>query len=228
MNAKAKICIVDDEPDIREILRFNLEAAGYAVTCCGRAEEVLAMSDVSDLYLLDVMMPGMSGFDLATMLKQQSETRAVPIIFLTAKSAEDDTLAGFRLGADDYVAKPFSVREVLARVKAVLARTAHTEVPAQQLTFEGLQLDPSAKTLMMDGTPVEMTKTEFELFSLLLSQPGCVFSRQQLLDLVWPEDVVVTERTVDVNITRIRKKIGRYATHIVTRQGYGYLFQKED
>lgn len=222
-----RILVVDDEQDLCEILCYNLTAAGYQAEAAYSAEEALA-ENISqyNLLLLDVMMPGMSGFELAQQLKSDETTAKIPIIFLTAKDTEDDTLQGFGLGADDYVTKPFSVREVVARVKAVLSRASINE-PTSMLTFEGLELDFAKKTTMVDGMMVALTKTEFELLGLLLKHRGQVFSRQQIFDKVWPEDVIVTDRTVDVNITRMRKKIGRYGSMIVSRQGYGYVFEEE-
>jgi DNA-binding response OmpR family regulator len=179
-----------------------------------------------DLLLLDVMMPGLSGFEFAERLKRDEKTAKIPIIFLTAKDTEEDALHGFDIGADDYVTKPFSVREVMARVKAVLSRLAS---PAKSrptnLVYEGLSVDLMKKTVSVDGNVVELTKTELELLCLFLSHRGQVFSRQELIEKVWPQNVVVTSRTIDVNITRMRKKIGRYAACIVARQGYGYLFE---
>lgn len=221
-----RILVVDDEQDLCEILLYNLSSAGFQADAAYSAEEAIAKGvSQYDLLILDVMMPGMSGFELAEQLKGHPETSKLPIIFLTAKDTEDDTLQGFCLGADDYVTKPFSVREVVARVKAVLARTQVNEAEECLLTFEGLVLDLGKKTTMVDGESVSLTKTEFELLGLLLRHRGQVFSRQQIFDAVWPEDVVVSDRTVDVNITRMRKKIGRYGSFIVSRQGYGYVFE---
>ena len=176
-----------------------------------------------DLLLLDVMMPGMSGFELAEKLKADEETRHIPIIFLTAKDTEDDTLQGFSLGADDYVTKPFSIREVMARVKAVLSR-GRSEAD-DKLVYEGLVIDISSKTVTIDGEAIAFTRTEYELLKLLLEHKGKMFSRQQLIDKVWPQDVVVLERTVDVNIARLRKKLNRYAACLVSRTGFGYSFE---
>ena len=178
-----------------------------------------------DLMLLDVMMGGMSGFDLAHRLKTEEKTAHIPIIFLTAKDTEQDMLHGFGLGADDYIAKPFRIMEVLARVKAVLNRSTHsTQVSPETLRYDHLVLNLNTKTVSVDGEEVAFTKTEFELLRLLLEHKGRVFSRQELIDHVWPSDVMVLDRTVDVNITRMRKKIGRYAPCISTRLGYGYYF----
>ncbi|MBP3214101.1 MAG: response regulator transcription factor [Bacteroidaceae bacterium] len=219
-----KILIVDDEPDLRDILCFNLMAAGYEANTAQSAEEAL-QSDIAtyDLLLLDVMMPGLSGFEMAERLKAQPRTAHLPIIFLTARDSEADLLTGFDLGADDYIAKPFSIKEVQARVKAVLSRSATT---AEPLAYQGLAMNQTNKTVSMDGEPVTLTKTEFELLSLFLAHRGRVFSRQEVMSRVWPSDVIVTDRTVDVNITRLRKKLGTYAAHIVTRPGYGYLFEE--
>ena len=220
---KKQILIVDDEQDLCEILQFNLNAAGYGTDVAVSAEEAIGKGiEQYDLLLLDVMMPGLSGFELAQRLKTDEKTTHIPIIFITAKDAEDDTLQGFGLGADDYVTKPFSVREVVARVNAVLKRN---QTQAKVLKYEELMVDTISKTVTIDDARVELTRTEFDLLALLLSHRGQVFSRQELLDLVWPDDVIVTERTVDVNITRLRKKLGGYASCILTRQGFGYFFK---
>lgn len=236
---KKRILVVDDEQDLCEILLYNLKAAGYDAEAAysgetafeqivNRTRLALSSSEKSfDLLILDVMMPGMSGFELAERLKGNPATSSIPIIFLTAKDTEDDTLQGFGLGADDYVTKPFSVREVVARVKAVLARSQSTAIGETIVSFEGLVLDLGKKSATVDGESVSLTKTEFELLGLLLRHRGQVFSRQQIFDAVWPEDVVVSDRTVDVNITRMRKKIGRYGSCIVSRQGFGYVFEEQ-
>lgn len=221
-----RILVVDDEQDLCEILLYNLKAAGFQAETAYSGEEAMEKEPSRyDLLILDVMMPGMSGFELAERLKADVQTSHIPIIFLTAKDTEDDTLQGFGLGADDYVTKPFSVREVVARVKAVLARSQSYPTKESIVSFKGLVLDLSKKTTMVDGENVSLTKTEFELLGLLLRHRGQVFSRQQIFDAVWPEDVVVSDRTVDVNVTRLRKKIGRYGCYIVSRQGFGYVFE---
>ena len=226
---KKRILVVDDEQDLCEILLFNLSAAGFeaeAANSADEAQERLLQGDNFDLLMLDVMMPGMSGFELAELLKRDARTAHIPIIFLTAKDTEDDALQGFGLGADDYVTKPFFVREVVARVKAVLNRSQpRGGQSASMLQHEGLMLDEAGKRVSIDGEDVALTKTEFELLSLLMKRRGQVLSRQELLDGAWPHDVVVTDRTVDVNITRLRKKLGRYALNIVARQGFGYMFE---
>ena len=224
-----KILVVDDEQDLCEILLYNLKAAGYEAEAAYSGEMAMDKNPSQyDLLLLDVMMPGISGFELAKRLKGDENTSRIPIIFLTAKDTEDDTLKGFGLGADDYVTKPFSVREVVARVKAVLARSQSNAKSESMISFEGLVLDLGKKMTTVDGESVGLTKTEFELLGLLLKHRGQVFSRQQIFDAVWPEDVVVSDRTVDVNVTRLRKKIGRYGNCIVSRQGFGYVFESEE
>jgi DNA-binding response OmpR family regulator len=219
------ILVVDDEQDLCEILCYNLTAAGFQAEAYFSAEQALEC-DIAryDLLLLDVMMPGMTGFELARQLKQTESTARVPIIFLTAKDTEDDMLEGFHLGADDYVKKPFSVREVVARVNAVLGRSA-VRRDDNCISYEGLVVNLDKKQVTVDGTLVQLTKTELELLALLLGHRGQVFSRQEVLTRVWPKDVIVTDRAVDVNITRMRKKIGRYSQYVVTRQGFGYLFE---
>lgn len=223
-----RILVVDDEQDLCEILKFNLETEGYEVETANSAEEALEMNIASfDLLLLDVMMGGMSGFQLAKQLKDNPMTANVPIIFLTARDTENDTVTGFNIGADDYISKPFSIREVMVRVRAVLRRTAEQTGDADEskiINYQGLQLNLDKKTVSIDGEAIPFTKTEFELLRLFLEERGKVFSRQELIDRVWPKDVMVLDRTVDVNITRMRKKIGKFAKCIVTRLGFGYYF----
>lgn len=226
--ADKRILVVDDEQDLCEILSFNIQIEGYYVDTANSAEEALEMDIASyDLLLLDVMMGGMSGFQLAKQLKENPMTAHVPIIFLTARDTENDTLTGFNLGADDYISKPFSIREVMVRIRAVLRRTAEQNGSADEpkvIGYQGLVLNLDKKTVSIDGEAVPFTKTEFELLHLLLEEKGRVFSRQELIDRVWPKDVMVLDRTVDVNITRMRKKVGRFAKCIVTRLGFGYYF----
>lgn len=227
MKQNYRILVVDDEQDLLEILKFNLETEGYTVDTATSAEEALTMDIASyDLLLLDVMMGGMSGFAMARRLKENTATGTVPIIFLTARDTENDTITGFNLGADDYISKPFSIREVLVRIRAVLRRTQTEEdsEEPQTLCYQGITVNLDKKTVSIDGEEVPFTKTEFELLRLLLEEKGRVFSRQELIERVWPKDVLVLDRTVDVNITRLRKKIGRFAKCIVTRLGFGYYF----
>lgn len=224
----SRILVIDDEQDLCEILKFNLETEGYQVETANSAEEALEKDIASyNLLLLDVMMGGMSGFQLAKQLKNSEVTAHIPIIFLTARDTENDTVTGFNLGADDYISKPFSIREVMVRVRAVLRRTASRLEGAEEpavISYQGLLLNLDKKSVSVDGEDVPFTKTEFELLRLLLEERGRVFSRQELIDRVWPKDVLVLDRTVDVNITRMRKKIGRFAKCIVTRLGFGYYF----
>lgn len=227
METKYRIMVVDDEQDLCEILSFNLETEGYDVSTANSAEEALEMGvEQYNLLLLDVMMGGMSGFAMAKKLKSDPATKDIPIIFLTAKDTENDTVTGFNLGADDYISKPFSIREVMVRVRAVLRRTAEKEGQQHQnvIQYQGLELNLDKKTVSIDGEDIPFTKTEFEVLHLLLDERGRVFSRQELIDRIWPKDVLVLDRTVDVNITRLRKKIGRFSKCIVTRLGFGYYF----
>ena len=225
-----RILVVDDEEDLCEILKFNLENEGYGVDTANSAEEALRM-DLSQyhLLLLDVMMGEISGFRMANMLKKDKDTTHIPIIFITAKDSENDTITGFNLGADDYISKPFSIREVMVRVKAVLRRTA-TPLPVKEeevLEYKGLTLNIPQKKVSIDGTEVPLTKKEFEILMLFLQNKGRVFSREDILSKVWHDEVCVLDRTIDVNITRLRKKIGEYGKRIVTRLGYGYCFECE-
>ncbi len=231
------ILVVDDEPDICEILQFNLETEGYAVESCQSAERALEMinsrPDGYDLLLLDVMMSPMSGFALARLLKQQPATAAIPVIFITARDTENDLITGLNIGADDYIAKPFSLREVMARVKAVLRRCQRKEesfAPKAKgdalppLQYKGLKIDREGKTVSVDGKEATLTKTEYDILTLLLENPRRVFSRGQMIAEIWRDDVIVLDRTVDVNITRLRRKIAPYGANIKTRQGFGYSF----
>lgn len=228
-NFKHRILVVDDEQDLCEILKFNLETEGYEVDTANSAEEAIVKDIPSyNLLLLDVMMGEMSGFAMAKKLKADERTCNVPIIFLTARDTENDTVTGFNLGADDYISKPFSIREVMVRIRAVLRRTAPQPEENERniLKYQGLELDLDKKTVSIEGKQVAFTKTEFELLHTLLDEKGRVFSRQELINRIWPSDVLVLDRTVDVNITRLRKKIGPFSKCIVTRLGFGYLFEE--
>lgn len=227
---ETRILVVDDEEDLCEILKFNLENEGYEVDTANSAEEALKRDIGSyNLLLLDVMMGEISGFKMANMLKKDKKTATVPIIFITAKDTENDTVTGFNLGADDYISKPFSLREVVARVKAVLRRTVPTETEKapEQLTYQTLVIDITKKKVSIDGEEIALTKKEFEILFLLLQSKGRVFSREDILSRIWSDEVYVLDRTIDVNITRLRKKIGIYGKRIVTRLGYGYCFETE-
>lgn len=224
-----RILVVDDEEDLCEILKFNLENEGYEVDTANSAEEALKMHiSCYHLILLDVMMGEISGFKMANLLKKDKKTAGVPIIFITAKDTENDTMTGFNLGADDYISKPFSLREVLARVKAVLRRTAASESARapQRLAYRSLVIDTAQKKVSIDGEETPLTKKEFEILLLLMQNRGRVFSREDILARIWSDEVYVLDRTVDVNITRLRKKIGEYGKCIVTRLGYGYCFEE--
>ena len=232
-----KILVVDDEQDICEILQYNLETEGYEVVTANSAEEALELPlQEYGLILLDVMMDKMSGFQMARKMKDNPATAPIPIIFITALEGEDNMVKGLNIGADDYIAKPLSMKEVKARVRAVLRRASfsnqHPEgkgafpTSDHQISYEGITLDLNAKLATLDGEHLSLTKLEYEILSLLLQHPGKVFSREDLLKYCWPQDVLVLDRTVDVNITRLRKKIGRYGQQIKTRVGYGYCFEK--
>lgn len=228
MNKKT-ILVVDDEEDLCEILKFNLENENYFVDVAYSAEEALKLDLTGyDLILLDVMMGEISGFKMASMLKKDKTTANVPIIFMTAKDTENDICTGLNIGADDYISKPYSIREVLLRVKAVLRRTERdsNNLPANKLSFETLEIFVDRKQVEIDGEIIQLTKKEFEILVILLSNSGKVFSREDILEKVWNDEVYVLDRTVDVNITRLRKKIGRYGKHITTRMGYGYCFDE--
>ena len=223
-----RILVVDDEEDLCEILKFNLENEGYEVDTANSAEEALKM-DISSyhLILLDVMMGEISGFKMANMLKKDKKTAKVPIIFITAKDTENDTVTGFNLGADDYISKPFSIKQVQARVKAVLRRSMEEKKPVNEniLTYNTLKLDTQRIKASINGEEVALTKKEFEILKLLLENINHVFSREEILSRVWKDEVYVLDRTIDVNITRLRKKIGEYGKNIVTRLGFGYCFE---
>lgn len=219
----ARILVVDDEEDICAILKFNLSKEGYEVVTANSAEEALTLDIASfNLLLLDVMMGGMSGFELTGKLKTDPKTAGVPVIFITARDTEDDAVEGLDLGADDYISKPFSIREVVSRVKAVLRRTA--AIPDAST---GIFIDDEKKVVTVDGAAVALTRIEYEIFKLLFTNKRKVFPREDILSKVWPDDVIVTDRTVDVNITRLRKKIGEYGNRIVSRHGFGYLYEEQ-
>lgn len=219
----ARILVVDDEEDICAILKFNLSKEGYEVVTANSAEEALTLDIASfNLLLLDVMMGGMSGFELTGKLKTDPKTAGIPVIFITARDTEDDAVEGLDLGADDYISKPFSIREVVSRVKAVLRRTA--AIPDAST---GIFIDDEKKVVTVDGAAVALTRIEYEIFRLLFTNKGKVFPREDILSKVWPDDVIVTDRTVDVNITRLRKKIGEYGNRIVSRHGFGYLYEEQ-
>lgn len=222
-----KILVVDDEEDLCEILQFNLESEGFAVDIANSAEEALKLlTDSHELILLDVMMEGMSGFKMAEKVRKELQLN-IPIIFLTAKDTENDMLTGFSIGGDDYISKPFSIKEVTARVKAVLRRSSLKEIPEKKKMLEigELTIDLSSKNVLLNGLSVQLTKKEFEILYMLAKNPNRIFSREDILGKVWQEDGYVLERTVDVHITRLRKKLGEFGKHIANRSGYGYCLE---
>lgn len=219
-----KLMIVDDEAGIREILQFNLENAGYKVDCASSAEEALEMlSSDHCLILLDVMMGGMSGLRMAEVLRNEHHNE-IPIIFLTARTDPDDLLAGFSAGGDDYIPKPFSIQEVIARVKAVLKRTASVSETSDMIHIGEIRIDKERKMVYVNGEPVAFSKKEFEVLLLLASHPGQIFSRENIIDELWKDAPYVLDRTVDVHIARIRSKLGSCKNYLTNRTGYGYVF----
>jgi len=228
---KNKVLLVDDEEDITEILGFNLKSEGFDVDIVHSAEEALT-KDFKDynLILLDIMMGGMSGYKLAEAIRDKGIR--TPIIFLTAKDTENDLLTGFSVGGDDYISKPFSIKEVIARMKAVLKRSeklSDNPKATDQLIFgDDFIVDFDLKEVFINKEKVALTKTEFEILSLLINEPNQIFSRERIINTLWSETPYITERTVDVHITRLRKKLGAFARFIANRQGYGYFFNYSD
>lgn len=232
-----RILIIDDEPDLCEGLKLNLEIEGYEADVAYSAEEALEKNLPSyDLILLDVMMGKMSGFEMARILKRNPETANIPLIFCSAKNSDDDMIAGLNLGSDDYVTKPYNIRNILARIRSVLRRAerqaANLPIPEKAednsncfLKEDGLVVDLIQIVCTVDGTVARMPRKEFELLSLFMKNPGKIFSREEILQKVWSDDVTVVNRVVDVNVTRLRSKIGKYGKLIVTRSGYGYGFK---
>ena len=227
-----RIVIVDDEETLCEVLKLNLENEGYDVDIAFSAEEALTL-DLKrySLILLDIMMGEISGIKMAKILKTNVKTANIPIIFCTARDSEDDMIMGLNLGADDYIMKPYTIRNVIARVKSVLRRTSANKgnnthiIKNEILQIEGLQLDLEFKRCLVDGVEVKLARKEFELLAYLITHKGKICSREQLLSRVWSDEVVVLDRTIDVNITRLRSKIGAYGSYIVTRSGFGYGFR---
>ena len=225
MEKNYNILIVDDEKDLCEILQFNLESEGYVIDIAHSGEEALKKPlEEFDLVLLDVMMGGISGYKTANIIRKEKNL-PIPIIFLTAKNEENDILTGFNVGADDYISKPFSIREVVARIKAILKRGAVQKEENRKLGFNDLWIDFQKKTISIAGENINLTRKEFEILALLLKNQGHFISRDEILNRIWNDDVIVTERNVDVNIARLRKKIGEYGDYIKGKSGYGYCFQ---
>ncbi len=225
MAQKSNILVVDDEDTICEVLKLNLELAGYNVDTANSAEAAMKMqlSDY-DLFIIDVMMGEMNGFDFASKIRSTEALKDVPIIICTAKDSEDDLIDGFSRGVDDYIKKPFSIRELIARIKSLLRRTKF-ESNEVFLTYQTLMVDIEKKSCSIDGEEVLLTKKEFEILKLFLQNRGRIFSREEILDKVWENDVLVIDRTIDVNINRLRKKLKQYGNNIITKLGYGYGFK---
>lgn len=225
--SKEKILIVDDERDIMELIKYHLEREGFNAIYSYNGEDALqrARRESPDLVILDLMLPGLDGLEVCRLLKRGSETRHIPIIMLTAKTGETDIVVGLELGADDYVTKPFSPRELIARVNAVLRRAAQTEDVKENIIFGNLVIRPANYQVTWNGTPLDLTTTEFNLLFFLVQRQGMVMTRQQILDGVLGDDAFVTERTVDVHIRRLRKKLGEAFPYIITKRGIGYMFQ---
>ncbi|KJF42969.1 response regulator transcription factor [Draconibacterium sediminis] len=226
MGSNPKILVVDDEKDLCEILEFNLSSEGFETSVAHSAEQALKLPlEEFDLILLDVMMGEMSGYKMADKIRREMQL-TLPIIFMTAKTAENDILTGFNVGGDDYISKPFSIKEMVARIKAVLKRGQPNLKQTKVYKVEGLEVDANSKTVQIDDEPVSLTRKEFEIITLLLKHQGQYIGRNEILDRVWNDDVIVTERNVDVNIARLRKKIGKYGQYIKGKSGYGYAFKQ--
>lgn len=233
---RIKILVVDDEESMCEILKYNLEKDGYEVDYALGGEEALTMDLPSySLFILDIMMDNISGFDLAKRLKNNTATENKPIIFCSALNDEEDTVMGLNIGADDYITKPFNVSEVLARVRAVLRRSHISDQilynrsqsgHEPDIAFKTLRVDRNEKISYLNGEPLDLTKTEFEILLFFMTHRNRIYSRQEIIKSVWPDDVVVTNRTIDTNIARLRKKLGEYGNNIITRLGFGYGFKE--
>ena len=227
----AKILVVDDEDTLCEVLRFNLEVTGYDVDVAQSAEEALTKISQTpyNLIILDVMMGETSGSTLARKLKADKDTKDIPIIFLTAKDSEDDMIAGLNIGADDYIFKPYTIRNIVARVGTVLRRTMPVEEEPEEdknvIHVGELSIDTTSRSVYINGNYIRMPRKEYEILKLFVSTPGRVYTREEILSKIWGDDVVVIPRVVDVNVTRLRKKLGDFGDRIMTRSGYGYGFE---
>jgi len=227
---KEKILVVDDEEDILELVRHNLAREGYQVICAATGEKAVdkAQKEKPDLIVLDLMLPGIDGLQVARTLKADARTRQVPIIMLTAKGEEADIVTGLELGADDYITKPFSPRVLLARIRAVIRRHAKkTEDDGSILEISGISIHPGRRSVTVDGQPVDLTYTEFQVLYYLAKRPGWVFTRSQIVDAVRGSDYPVTDRSVDVQIAGLRKKLGACGDYIETVRGVGYRFREQ-
>lgn len=238
---RTRILVIDDEEAVCEILKYNLEREGYDVECAYSAEEALDRDDIASfsLFIVDIMMGELSGFNFASRIRYLAETEDSPILFCSALTDEDCVVKGLNIGADDYITKPFNIGEVIARVRAVLRRSGNSDSAATKrhtngsiyeddVTFKGLVIDRNDKACYIDNEPVTLTRTEFDILLFFLTHRNRIFSRDELIKNVWGDDIVVTERTIDTNITRLRKKLGNYDKYIVTRQGFGYGFKDTD
>lgn len=226
MDIRQKILVVDDEQSICELMKINLEIVGYDVDIAYSAEDALRLNlEEYALMVFDIMMGNISGLQLVSMVRQMPKIANVPIIVCTALSEERPLVEGFSRGADDYIKKPFSMKEFVLRVKSLLRRTSKT-INNSNVSYKSLTLDNSSKLCYIDGKEVALTKKEFDILYLLISNPGKVFSREEILQTIWEKNVYVVDRTIDVNINRLRKKLGEYESNIVTRQGYGYGFKE--
>jgi len=227
--SKPRVLVVDDEEDILELVRYNLSKEGYRVSCVATGEEALdaARKDVPDLILLDLMLPGLDGLEVCRVLRRDPKTSHVPILMLTAKGEDADVVAGLELGADDYVTKPFSPRVLLARTKAVLRRrSARTPEDTMTLQVHDILINPQRHEVLVHGKPVTLTYTEFRLLHYLARRPGWVFTRQQIIDNVRGDNYPVTDRSVDVQVVGLRKKLGPHGDCIETVRGVGYRFKE--
>lgn len=227
----ARILVIDDEEALCEILKFNLEKEGYEVDCAYSAEEALEMDLTGySLFMVDIMMDKLSGFDFAKRVRAKEDTEHIPVIFCSALSDEDNKVMGLNIGGDDYVTKPFVIGEVLARVRAVLRRVEGMKKPKDNyesdVIFKDLKIDRNEKTCFFNGEELLLTRTEFDILLFFLTHRNRIYSREEIISQVWDKDVVVTNRTIDTNITRLRKKLGDYGQHIITRQGFGYGFKE--
>ena len=235
---RTKILVIDDEEALCEILKYNLEKEGYEVETANSAEEALAMNlSPYSLFIVDIMMERLSGFDFARQVKNIPEVEDTPLIFSSALEGEDDKVMGLNIGADDYITKPFVMSEVLARVRAVLRRASATRRIAEQhqntnyesdVIYKTLRIDRNTKLCWLDGEEIQLTRTEYDIILFFLTHPNRIYSREEIINEVWGNDVVITNRTIDTNITRLRKKLGPYGNNIITRQGFGYGFKETD
>ena len=223
-----KILVVDDEEDLCEILQFNLKQEGFKVDVAYSSEQALKLDLRNyDFFLLDIMMGEISGLELAKIIRRNPDLKEKPILFITAKTSEEDKLIGFNAGADDYVAKPFSIKEIVARIHVICKRVFSPAEKDENFEFENLKLISESKKVTIDDIDIGLTKTEYEILRLLLDHQGRIYSREEIMSIVWRNEANVGDRTVDVNVRRIRKKIGEHHNLIKTKSGYGYYFEPQ-